>query len=64
MTDKELEKIAIEAVNDNNHALAAVLYTYLGASKVGMTGKFARNCQDWALKEYKEIEEFNNKRNN
>ena len=64
MTDKELENLADEAKLLGENDLAIVLYTYLGSKKVGMSSEFARYCQTFAREGIKEIELFNNKRNN
>ena len=64
MTDKELENLADEARLLGKNDLAIVLYTYLGSKKVGMSSEFARYCQAFAKEGIKEIESFNNRRNN
>ena len=64
MNDEELENLADEANITGDNSLAIVLYTFLGSKKTGMDKEFAYYCQDWAKKRVKEIERFQNRRNN
>ena len=68
MTDKEFEEVVENLANKAELAeyndLAIVLYTYLGSKQVGMGSEFARYCQTFAKEGVKEIELYNNRRNN
>jgi hypothetical protein len=59
-----LEQMADEckAVGQNN--LAIVLYSYLGAEKIGMDGFFAKHCQDFVKDGVKEIEKIKKRHRN
>ena len=48
MKEKELERIAEESLSSGENNLAIVLYAYLGASKAGMGGVYAKHCQNFA----------------
>jgi len=62
--DEELEALADRARDAGNNDFAIVMYTYLGAKKVGMGSDFARYCQQFALEGIKQIEMHKNRRNN
>jgi hypothetical protein len=54
------DKAKLAEYND----LAIVLYTYLGAEKMGVSSDFARHSQKFAKEMSSEIKLFNNRRNN
>ena len=68
MKNKEFEEtikiLADKAKAAEYNDLAIVLYTYLGAEKMGISSDFARHSQGFAKKASTEIELFNNIRNN
>ena len=68
MKDKDFENViktlADKAKLAEYNDLAIVLYTYLGSKKVGMGSDFARHCQTYAKETAKDIELFNNRKNN
>ena len=61
---KELEEVADKSLSEGNNNLAIVLYGYLGAHKAGMGSLYAEHCQEFCKRGLKEIDEFNNRRNN
>ena len=63
MKEKELERIAEESLSSGENNLAIVLYAYLGASKAGMGGVYAKHCQNFARKTLKGIEGMDNEDN-
>jgi hypothetical protein len=68
MKDKEFEEVienlAGKAKLAQYNDLAIVLYTYLGSKKMDMGSDFARYCQLFAKEGVKEIQLFENRKNN
>ena len=68
MKNKEFEEtiklLADKAKLAEYNDLAIVLYTYLGSKHMGMSSDFARHCQTFAEEGAKEIEMYENRRNN
>jgi hypothetical protein len=61
--DKALEEMANECKSRGENNLAIVLYAYLGSKKVGLDGRYAKHCQDFAKSGLKAIKREQLKKN-
>ena len=59
-----LENLAEHALEENDHNLAIMLHTYLGARQMDMDGELAKHCQDWAKRQLDSIDMWENRVNN
>ena len=63
-TESMLEEMALACEKSGENNLAIEIYTYLGASKIGLDGFFAKHCQEFAKKGLGEIKGIQQRKNN
>ena len=53
---------ALKEAGENNFAI--VMYSYLGARKIGLDGYFARHCQEFVKEQMPELQKTLKRKNN